>query len=67
VDDAVPRIMSNPQLTSYTAAMDFTFDVGDSGWWFALALVNAGLAENKGRGRWNWFLLSLVLGPFATL
>lgn len=33
---------------------------------FSLALVNAGLAEQKNRGRWNWFLLSLVLGPIAT-
>ncbi len=37
-----------------------------SGWWFALALVNAGLAEQKGRSRLAWFLLSLVLGPLAT-
>lgn len=37
------------------------------GWgWFALALVNAGLAEQKNRSRLNWFLLSLFLGPFAT-
>lgn len=35
--------------------------------WGALALINAGLAESKGRGRLNWFLLSLFLGPIATL
>ena len=35
--------------------------------WFALALINAGLAEQKSRSRWNWFLLSLLLGPIATL
>ncbi|GHD41670.1 hypothetical protein [Mycetocola manganoxydans] len=35
--------------------------------WFALALVNAGLAEQKNRSRLAWFLLSLLLGPFATL
>ena len=29
-------------------------------------MINAGLAESKGRGRMNWFLLSLLLGPFAT-
>jgi hypothetical protein len=34
--------------------------------WGALALINAGLAETKGRGRLNWFLLSLLLGPIAT-
>jgi hypothetical protein len=35
--------------------------------WFALALVNAGLAEQKNRSRLTWFLLSLLLGPIATL
>ena len=32
-----------------------------------LALINAGLAEQKRRNRLIWFLLSLVLGPIATL
>ncbi|MET0715300.1 MAG: hypothetical protein ABWY57_10340 [Mycetocola sp.] len=35
--------------------------------WLALALVNAGLAEQKNRSRLTWFLLSLLLGPIATL
>ncbi|KZC96551.1 hypothetical protein [Clavibacter tessellarius] len=35
--------------------------------WLALALVNAGLAEQKNRSRWTWFLVSLFLGPIATL
>ncbi|QYM77475.1 hypothetical protein [Leucobacter luti] len=34
--------------------------------WGTLALINAGLAEQKGRSRLNWFLLSLVFGPIAT-
>lgn len=34
--------------------------------WISLALINAGLAEQKNRSRLAWFLLSLVLGPFAT-
>ncbi|GAA1318698.1 hypothetical protein ACFSWE_07030 [Leucobacter albus] len=34
--------------------------------WITLALVNAGLAEQKNRSRWAWFLLSLFFGPFAT-
>jgi hypothetical protein len=42
-------------------------DVETSGWWLGLALVNAGLAEQKNRSRLIWFLLSLLLGPFATL
>jgi len=47
--------------------MEFSFDGSYFGGWFTLALINAGLAESKRRGRWNWFLLSLLLGPFATL
>jgi hypothetical protein len=35
--------------------------------WFALALINAGLAQLQGRRGLNWFLLSLLLGPVATL
>ena len=34
--------------------------------WGTLALINAGLAQGKGRGGFNWFLLSLLLGPLAT-
>lgn len=34
--------------------------------WFTLALINAGLAEQKNRSRWIWFLVSLLLGPLAT-
>jgi hypothetical protein len=34
--------------------------------WLALALVNAGLAEQKDRSRWTWFVVSLLLGPIAT-
>jgi hypothetical protein len=34
--------------------------------WGTLALINAGLAQGKGRSGLNWFLLSLLLGPFAT-
>jgi hypothetical protein len=40
--------------------------IGSYGW-VTLALVNAGLAEQKGRSRWTWFLVSLLLGPIATL
>ena len=39
-----------------------TFVVG----WGTLALVNAGLAQGKNRRGFNWFLLSLLFGPFAT-
>ncbi|SES18160.1 hypothetical protein SAMN04487944_12233 [Gracilibacillus ureilyticus] len=35
--------------------------------WGTLALINAGLAQGKNRTGLNWFLLSIILGPFATL
>lgn len=35
--------------------------------WGTLALINAGLAQSKGRSRGVWFLASLLLGPIATL
>ncbi len=35
--------------------------------WGTLALINAGLAQGKGRSGLGWFLTSLVLGPIATL
>jgi len=31
-----------------------------------LSLINAGLAQSKGRSGLAWWLLSLVLGPIAT-
>jgi hypothetical protein len=39
-----------------------TYAVG----WGTLALINAGLAQSKGRSRLAWFLGSLLLGPVAT-
>ncbi|HTL05803.1 MAG TPA: hypothetical protein VL241_08660 [Gemmatimonadales bacterium] len=35
--------------------------------WGTLALLNAGVAQGKNRSGLNWFLLSLLLGPIATL
>lgn len=43
--------------------MDNQYVVG----WGTLALINAGLAQGKNRSGLNWFLLSLFLGPLATL
>jgi hypothetical protein len=34
--------------------------------WGTLALINAGIAQGKGRKGLNWFLLTLFLGPIAT-
>lgn len=35
--------------------------------WFTLSLINAGLAQSKGRSGFLWWLGSLLLGPIATL
>ncbi|WP_196493780.1 hypothetical protein [Ornithinibacillus caprae] len=43
--------------------MDGSYYVG----WGTLALINAGIAQGKNRSGLNWFLLSLLLGPIATL
>lgn len=42
--------------------MEDTYVIG----WGTLALINAGLAQGKNRTGFNWFLLSLFLGPLAT-
>jgi hypothetical protein len=43
--------------------MDGFFFVG----WGTLSLINAGLAQSKGRGGLLWWLVSLFIGPIATL
>jgi len=43
---------------------------GQSGYavgWGTLALINAGLAQGKQRSGLFWFVVSLILGPLATL
>jgi hypothetical protein len=35
--------------------------------WFTLSLINAGLAQAKGRSGAGWWFGSLFLGPIATL
>ncbi len=40
--------------------------VNGGGIWFAIALINAGLAEQKSRSRIAWFLISMFFGPIAT-
>jgi len=34
--------------------------------WFTLSLINAGLAQTKGRSGLNWWIVSIFLGPIAT-
>jgi hypothetical protein len=41
---------------------DAEFFVG----WGTLSLINAGLAQAKGRSGFLWWLISLLLGPIAT-
>ncbi len=35
--------------------------------WGTLSLINAGLAQSKGRSGLLWWLISMLLGPIATL
>ena len=35
--------------------------------WGTLCLINAGIAQGKNRSGLNWFLLTIILGPLATL
>lgn len=52
-------------LCNAAAMIDFgsQYAVG----WGTLTLINAGLAQGKDRSGLNWFLLSLLFGPAATL
>lgn len=34
--------------------------------WGTLSLINAGLAQSKGRSGFGWWLASLLIGPVAT-
>jgi hypothetical protein len=34
--------------------------------WFTLSLINAGLAQGKGRSGLAWWAVSLLFGPIAT-
>ncbi|MCZ7639564.1 MAG: hypothetical protein M5U12_28080 [Verrucomicrobia bacterium] len=49
--------------TVMTGSVTTQYAVG----WFTLALINAGLAQGKGRSGLAWWLVSLFLGPIATL
>ena len=42
--------------------LDSSFFVG----WGTLSLINAGLAQGKGRSGLAWGLISLLVGPIAT-
>lgn len=49
---------------------DMTFLTQSGGYavgWGTLALINAGIAQGKNRSGLVWFLVSVLLGPIATL
>ncbi len=46
-----------------TVVMPAQYAVG----WFTLALINAGLAQAKGRSGLAWWFGSLLFGPIGTL
>jgi len=46
--------------------METAIGAGYAVGWGTLALINAGLAQGKGRSGLLWFLLSLLIGPIAT-
>ncbi len=48
---------------SYYAYLEPPYFMG----WGTLALINAGLAQGKQKSGLLWFLLSIFLGPLATL
>lgn len=51
----------NISFAETRVAVDYT--VG----WFTLALINAGLAQSKRLSGGTWFVVSIFLGPIATL
>jgi len=46
--------------------MDVATTTGYGIGWGTLALINAGLAQGKGRSGLAWFFISVFLGPIAT-
>lgn len=56
-------LQSGPAQT----AGDLNNYVSFSAAWFTLSLINAGLAQGKGRSGLQWWFISLIVGPFATL
>lgn len=47
--------------------MDIQPGAGFAVGWGTLSLINAGLAQSKGRSGFGWWLLSMFIGPLATL
>ena len=58
---------STRRQTSGSSALATSGNSGFLVGWGTLSLINAGLAQSKGRGGGTWWLVSLLLGPIATL
>ena len=56
------RLQEYKEFVSMDTQQTANYAVG----WTTLALINAGLAQPKGRSGLAWFLVSLLLGPVAT-
>jgi hypothetical protein len=59
-----------PLITRESPVQHFSMWSDGAPWfagWGTLALINAALAQGKNRSGLLWFLLSLPLGPLATL
>ncbi len=54
------NLVSPPFMAFVGSSPEYFVDRG------TLALINAGLAQGKNRSGLGWFLLSILLGPFAT-
>lgn len=61
--DAGETNRSELTVDADTAVFGREYAVG----WGTLALINAALAQTKNRSPLAWFLVSLFLGPIATL
>lgn len=59
--------MPHPTMTMLATVMTGSVTTQYAVGWFTLALINAGLAQGKGRSGLAWWLVSLFLGPIATL
>ncbi len=55
-------LLLHPPTTFYGMVFDQRFFVG----WGTLALINAGLAQGKGRSGLVWGFIALLFGPLAT-
>jgi hypothetical protein len=64
---AAPGVLPMPglPLESVVIAASQTADYAVG--WGTLTLINAGLAQSKNRSGLAWWLISLFLGPIATL